>query len=478
MSRLIGAYVCPRGVFGIECRRHSNGLEVLRAFQMPVEIASPAEAVGLLAESLAQAGVRNAEIVLALRGFHVVHHLLAFPPAADSILEPIIDREIRHLEPQIVDPVIAWMRLPPEPVAAGEPSTPPQFLVAAIPREVADAIAGAIRSAGHTLLHLTALSVAYHRLAEELVSPIEATALVAQLPDGPYLGFSLGGVVRLVVEPPVKPDDASSDAAALAEEVELGAMFVRQQFRGAQITRATVVVSDDAYPEVESALGAWLGVPVDRLAVHDLSAGGLAAFGAILDSRSVQSVSLGGRSTRRVEQGPPALKLAAIATLVLAAVVLIWSVAGALSAGAAARALQIARRQIDQESYNISPLRETAGRRKLIANAVAVMQVVARERAVLQRGLAAVASAVPASVRLDSVSIERVGSGWNAWMGGTVRGQTSGDAVQRLNDFYRALPRGAPIDSLTLQQLVYADSAGGSLVHFQLTFGLPSRKAN
>jgi Tfp pilus assembly protein PilN len=478
MSRLIGAYVCPRGVFGIECRHHRSGLEVLGAFQTPVRISSAAEGASLLANSLAQAGIRNAEIVVALRGFDVVHHLLAFPSAADNILKPNIEREIRNLEPQLVDPVVAWLRLPPEPVAAGEPATPPQFLVAAIPRGVADAVAGAISSAGHSLLHLTALSVACHRLAEEFVSPTEATALVAQLPDGPYLGFTVGGVVRFVVEPSVKPDDASSEAAALGEEVELGAMFVRQQFHGAQIARATVVVSDDAYPEVESAIGAWLGVPVSRLAVRNLSAGALAAFGAILDSRSAQCVSLGGRITRRVEREPPVLQIAAIATLALAAMVLIWAVAGALSAGTAARALRIARQQIDRESHDITPLREIAGRRKLVADAVAMMQEVASERKELQRGLAAIFSAVPASVQLDSVSIERVGNGWSAWMAGTVRGQTSDDADRRLNDFYRALPRAVPSDSLTPQQFVHADSAGVSSVRFQLTFELPSRKAN
>lgn len=478
MSQVVGAYVCPRGVFGVECRRRSSGLEVLRSFDVPVQIASATEGAGHLNRVLAQAGIRRAEIALAVRGFDVVHHLLAFPPAADSILASIVDREIRRLEPQIVDPVIAWLRLTPEAAADGDPATQPQLLVAAIPREVADAFAGAIRSAGHSLLHLTALPVAYHRLAEEFVSPTEAMALVAQLPDGPYLGFSLAGAVRLVIEPPLRPEDALPDAAALAEEVELGAMFVRQQFRGAQIARATVVVQDDAYAEVEAALGARLGVPVGRLAVHNLSAGALAGFGAILDSRASQSASLAGRTGRRAEQGAPALKLAATVTIVLAALVGLWALSGALNAGNAARALQIARRQIDQEAYGITPLRETAGRRKLIADAVATMQVVARDRAALQRGLTSLASSVPGPVRLDSILIERGVDGWNATMGGTVLGQTNGQAVQALNDFYRDLPRNAQIQSLALQQLVYADTIGGALVHFQVSFGLPGRKTN
>ncbi len=81
-------------------------------------------------------------------------------------------------------------------------------------------------------------------------------------------------------------------------------------------------------------------------------------------------------------------------------------------------------------------------------------------------------------MRIDSIRVEREGDGWTAQIGGTVLGVTSGLAVQALADFYRDLPRRSNISSLTLKQMFYADTTGGLLVHFQISFGLPGRKSD
>lgn len=476
MSHLVGAYVCPRGVFGVECRRRRKGMEVVGTFSTLSPVNSPESAGRLLVQALADAGIKRAEVAVALRGFDVVHHVLSLPPAPDAVIEPIVERELRRLEPQMVEPIVAWTRLPAETVDPGEPPPQPQVLAAAMSREVSVALATGVRAGGHTLTHLTALPVAFHRIADEFLSSPEPTVLLAALPDGPYLGFSVAGAVRLVVEPPVPAGDPLPDATALAEEAELGAVFVRQQFRGAQISRAVIAASPESYADLEAALGARLGVVVSRLPVGELGAEEFAAFGALLDADAARPISLGGGTERRAESVAPGLRLAATVTVALAALAGVLAGVEGYRARSTAQALQVARRQIDQESFGFAPVRETAERRKLVRDAVSIIQLAAREREAIQRGLASVASAVPSGVHLDSIVFERGVDRWQALIGGTVVGRTSGQAVETLNDFYRELPRRSPVDSLALKELSYADTAGGASVHFQMAFGLRGRK--
>lgn len=476
MSRVVGVYVCQRGVFGVECQHHSDGLEVLRSFDVHGRIESAGDAARQLGQTLAQNGIKRADVILAVRGFHAGHHVLSFPPAADGVLDAIVEREVRRLEPEMPDPVVSWTRLPVEEGPDGQQSGQADLLVAALPRHVATEFAAAIQAAGHSLTHLTVLSVAMHRLAEEFIPDDDTAALVAQLPDGPFIGYSVGGAIRLAVEPPVPDEEALPDAAAVADEAELGAVFVRQQFRGAQVARVAVVASDEGSPELETALSERLSVEITRVPLAGLSPGAVAAFGAVLDARSPHPVALAGRTVERRSGGSaPTLQLAAIATLAAAAVVGVWAVSEAVSARSASEALREARRRIEFESSNFAPARETAGRRKLFRDALAALRVTQEDRAALQRGLNAIADAVPGSVSLDSIVLASGSSGWQATMGGSVAGPSSGLAVQSLSGFYRDLARLAPVESLSLKQLSYADTTGQSLVRFEIMFGVLGR---
>jgi hypothetical protein len=478
VSRLVGVYVCPRGVFGVEVRRRSAGLEVVRSFDVHGRIESVQEAVGQLARALASNGIKRAEIALALRGFGATHHVLAFPRATDAVLDAIVGREVARLEPEITDAVVGWTRLPPDAGAEAE-GAQSDVLAAAVARDVAVEFTDEIERAGHKLSHLTVLPAAMDRLVEEFVQAGDTAALVAQLPDGLYIGYAMSGAIRLAIEPPVRAEETLPDAAALAEEVDLGSVFVRQQFRGATVTRASVIASDESYTDIEAALGARLSVPVERLTLPRLSPGGIAAFGALLDARSAQPVTLAGRIVdRRASPSSPALQLAITATLVVAAILGIWTVSTALLARSAATALADARRRIDMESSRFAPARETAERRKLVRDAVAVLQVADRDRSELQRALATIASSVSPSVRLDSILMERGPAGWVATMGGSVVGSSNGGAVQTLSSFYRDLPRLAAVESLALKKLTYSDTVGAALVHFEISFGVHTKARN
>lgn len=475
MSNVVGAYICPRGVFVVECRHRRTGVEVLRTTEAFARLESPQEASTQLVRALAQLGLKRARVAVVVRGFGAVHHILSLPPAVDAVLGSVVDREIRRLEPDLAAPRTAWVRLAAESTLELDQ---PQVLAGAMSGDVLEAFTGPIEAAGHVVEHVTLLPAAMHRLAAEFTAADVTTALIAQLPDGPYLGFTLGGAVRLVIEPPVRPEDPLPDAPAIAEELELGIVFVRQQFRGAQVGRAALICSTDSASDLESAIGARLELPMNRIAVQQLGPGAVAAFGAVLDARAPGALALTGR-VRPVEASvSPALQVLASATAAVAGLVGIWALTTAWQSRSNASELGTLRARIEQESRSIAPAQETAEHRKLVRDALAAIRAVSGDRDALLRGLTSIATGVAGPVRIDSIRVERRGDGWNAEIGGTVLGVTSGHAVQALADFYRELPRRSEISSLTLKQMYYADTTGGLLVHFQLSFGLPGRRAN
>jgi len=339
--------------------------------------------------------------------------------------------------------------------------------------------ARAAADAGHTLAHLTDLSVTMHRLADEFVPKSSPAAIVAQLPDGAYIGFSVDGAIRFAVEPPVQPEETLPDAVAISEEAELGMVFVRQQFRGAQVAQASVVASNESFPELESVLGARLDVTITRLPLAGLSPGGVAAFGALLDARSRHPVSVGGRALERrsTRSGSPT-QLLAFAMLAIALIVGIWAFGEALSARNTGLALVDVQHRVQRESSQLAPALETAARRKLARDITAASADAHADRMALLRGIASIAGAVPAAVALDSIVLDNAASSWRATLGGTVRGRTSAAAVQSLSAFHTSLSRLAPVESLSLKELSYADTVGQSVVRFQIAFRVVTKGRN
>lgn len=473
----IGAYVCPEGIFAVECRRSAGGLQIERTFDVPSRIETASDAADQLLRVLGAAGIDKADVSVALRGFGVVHHVLQLPAAKPELLTPIVEREVRRLEPQLGDATVAWSTLGTSAQAAAADAGSAQ-LAAAVPRETVQAFEQRLGATRYRLAHVTAVPAAMVRIAEEFDTPDDVLALITSLPDGVFLGFFLGGALRLVVEPPSTPD-APHDAAALAEEAELGAIFVRQQFRGARVDRATVVGRADALDDAESTLGARLGVPVRRLALRDLSSAAHVALGAVLDCHSETPLSLGGASRNREQQRKAgALRSASLAAGMAALLIGTWTVLGAVQARQATRDLSVARLRVQQDSFGLAGLESTARERKLIRDATAALRLAALDRTALQETIANLAFAISPGIRLDSLSMMRTDQGWAVVLGGVAPGTTSAHAVQALHDFYQELPRRVSMKGLSLDRLAYVDSTpGGAMaVRFELSFATPAGK--
>lgn len=480
MSRLIGAYVCPRGVFAVEVRPRRGGLEVVSAFELAGALHSAAEAAHHMTRALESNGISDAEVAIVARGFELGHHTLSLPPAREDMLAPIIDREVRRLEPQLTDPVVGWMPIPDEEQGSAEPAAQRQFLVAAVPRSAVAAFDAEFARQGHALLHFTALSAVFQRLMEDFDQKQATTALLTPLPDGLFLGLFLSGGLRIAIEPPLQDQDAP-DGAAMAEEAELGATYVRQQFRGAQLERAVIAGPSMLWPDTESLLIERVGIPVERLDLNGLSAASLAALGAVLDARSAAPLSLGGRvANRRERQAQATARQTSYAAVAAAIVVGAWALFQALDARRADTELRQSRVRLDQLSASVGPLRQTADQRRLVRDANTLVRLSADDRALLQDALVAISGGILGPIRLDSLSLDRASSGWIVGLAGNAVGSTSGGAVQALHDFYRDLPRRLLVEELALGQMAYVDTSdaqgGGARVSFQLSFVIPDRK--
>ena len=476
MSPRVGAYVCPRGVSGIEYRVSRAGVEVTNSFDIPARIESERQAMDQLLGALANANIRKADLVVTLRGFGTVHHLLPMPPARDELLAQVVDREMRRLEPGLDEPTTSWLPLPLDPLDVADGPPQRQVLAAAAPRHVVDAMESAIRAAGHKLVHLTVLPAAMQRLHEEFVGDGEPSALVAPLRDGAFLGFFIAGAMRLVVEPPLAPDE-HIDAPALAEETELGAVFVRQQFRGAQLGRVALASPPEVIPDAESVFGERLNVQVARLALHELSPGGLAALGGVIDSRSVAALGLATHQRKGMSERGRALRTASFVSLAVAAAVAAFTVFTAWQARDASNRLQLARARLEQETFGLAPVRQTATQRKLIRDAVALLQLVENDRRALQQSVAAVAEAAVPPVQFARIELRQAPVGWFASIAGAVNGGSTARSVELLHEFYRELPKRLNIEDLALEQLNYGD-ADAHGVQFRVSFVIAGAKGS
>ena len=474
MSNIVGAYVSERGLSIIEARRKSSGLEVIRTEEVPGAIGAPTVAVERLVGALQSMGIRRADVVVVVRGFGVAHHILSLPRAADALVTPIAERELRHLEPGLGDAVVGWLPLPDEATSDEGPSQR-QVLAAGAPRDLVEAFQEKLPRSGYRLAHFTVLPAAVQRLGGEFLASDGAAAMVSPLMDGAFLGFFLSGALRLVVEPPMG-DEREHDVAALAEETELGAMFVRQQFRGAQLSSVVLAVGDGSLPaDAEGTFETRLSVSTRRLE-GALSAGAFAAMGGVIDASSSAPLALAGARRREAPSPRSTFERLSWAAVITAIAAGVFAVFFAYQSRQTAKALADARRKIEQQTGGVNAIQQTTDQRQLISDARAAMVFANKERADLQRTLINTAAAVSPSIRMETLSVGLATDGWTVTIRGTIVAETNGRAVQSLNDFYQSLPQRMTIRDLSLDQLGYGAELGMGAVTFQVSFVVPTLK--
>lgn len=479
-ERTFGALVAHDGVTLVEYHAERTGIRVVEQWNDAGRSASIDEALTRLAALVSHVGARRARVALAIEQFGVVQHLMTLPPAADNVIEPIVKREVQRLF-GVADPVVAFSRGATqerrEPGRADERTAPRQLFVAAAPRATVDAISALGRGAISVEV-ATPVPKAMHSLYDAAGGSHEATAVLLCLESGPHLAFFLEGRLELAIDPPIALEGDRPSVDVILDQVERGAVYFRQQFRGASPTRLLLAARADQVAPLTAEIEKRIGAQVKPLFQGVQSPEAVIAMGAVLEARMASPLDLFPHPPTLASRVTSALRGAngiAAAAVAAAVIALLWS-GGQMARLASARGdVESLRTTVANAIPAVAPMREVAQRRADVVKQAGFVRATLAERAVISRTLAQISAVAAQGVSFDSVRVSRAAEGWNAAIQGRARGATASQAVYALDAFLRAVRQQPTVSSATLDTFEYPSTvdstqAGAVVIQFHLSF--------
>jgi len=493
LPRKFGALIDPGRIYVIDYVRKPGGVEIRNHLTLARGVRNIEEAADAIVELVrSAAGPGEAHLTAAIRGFGISYHLLTLPPAGADVLAPIINREMRRLFPDIVDPLIGFAvgghidRRTGRPAAAPAkkglperraPETtgevlPLEILAAAAPSHVVETVAGTLERGGIRLEHLTVVPQAMARLYREVDGSPDPAALAIMLQGSPVIGVFQGGDVRFISEPPPSDEGLSAvDVQTVIDQVGRARMYMRQHFRGADISRIFVAADPADQAHVDAVLNAALNVEVVPLAPAMGPPAAIAALGGVLNAEAGTEMVLYPSPTdllrvdakRRERSWTTA---AAAACLLAVAVAAFMTVTAAKAAGD----LREERTLADAQMARIAPAMGVIGERRANMDRLAAMNAHYAARQQLARVLNGIRLAQPVNVGLTSASLSRVGDGWRVEISGTAVGATGAEVLEGVAEFSRELPVRIPLQGFNLDSFEYAGDAGDMSGNFKVSF--------
>jgi hypothetical protein len=429
--RTFAALIAQHGVTLVEHQRDHGWVRAIEQWTDPRPAASIDEAVARLSALLTRTGARRPRLALVIEQFGVVHHIMTLPRAGDDVVEPIVKRELQRAF-GANDPVVAFTR---GDAPGADPKAPQQVVIAAAPRDTLDALR-ALAPTGARIEIATVVPKAMHSLYELGGASKEPTAVLVCLQSGPHLAFFLDGRLELAIDPPIALEGDRPTVAMILDQVERGAVYFRQQFRGAEATRVLLAARADEYAEIASAIESRITARVKPLFKGSESPEAVVAIGAALEGRHKSPLDLYPHPLtprQRVlahVRGPERYVTAAVAA---AAIAFVWSAMQVVPLLSANRETARLRESMTAAAPAIAPMRQVAQRRAdLVAQANFARDAI-EARGALTRTLSAIAANAPDGISFDTVHVERAGDGWSAVIEGRASGSTTTQAVFSLD---------------------------------------------
>ena len=480
-ERTFSAFVERNGMTLIEYTRVRDRIQVVSQAHTSGEFVNPLEAAEELGNMLGSQNAVGAKLTLVLRGMGTCYHILVLPPAKEDILRPVVGREMSRLYPDVEDPVVDFVRGPVverrrrERREGGQPPT--ELLAAAISRGALEDFEQGTGTRDIVIQHVTVLPRVMQRLFEEIGSPPEPVAVIILLNGGPIVGFFHENQLRLVVEPPGETADGLRiEPQGVIEQLERGNMYLRQQFRGAQISRLYLSADADAYAAIAQTVEESMGIGVSPFAPDVETPGVLAAIGGVLDSGD-EGLNLAERSALRPDRSEVWTRGLSVASVVLLGLLTWgWALIGVMQVTSARERVESLRSAVAQRAAPIQPLREVAIRRRAHAARVAVISRIADEKAQLAQILRVINIGATSGVRVDRFTMARDDQMWTTSLAGVADAGSSAQALSQVHEFYRDIPRSVGAPDVTLSDLQFADSAkaGTTSLKFQMSFVVPA----
>jgi Tfp pilus assembly protein PilN len=486
--RRFGAFISPRGVYLVEYRRVTSGIELSEHRAITRDLAEIDEAAAALVALVLEAGGAGSSVAATIRGFGVSYRLLVLPPAERSVLAPVVDNEMRRLHPEVVDPVVNFAlggpverrsqqstgdQIPRDRRVAAQAIPPIEVLAATAPTHVIRVLTQALSRHGVTLTHLTIPPQAMARVYAEVNGEGDVSAVAMMLPGGPLIGLFQNGNLRFVTEPPSTVSELSAELQTVMDQVDRGRMYLRQQFRGADIDRVFLATDPDAQQHFNAILATSLNVDVHPLVPTEAPAAAVAALGAVLDAEDETGLSLYPSGSKRREaatrqQHRTAMYVASI----VSGLALAWALFTVFSARPAVESVADARRQSARSLASLEAIRGVVEERRANAARLSAIGALAADRRRLMSQLHGIAATTPPGVQLGRIYLERLEDGWRGEITGTASGFSGAHALRAVDRFENELPRALQTSTVVLADFSQGDDE--TVVSFRITFETPT----
>lgn len=486
--RRFGAFIGPRGVYLVEYRRVTSGIELSEHRAITRDLSDIDEAAAALVALVLEAGGAGSSVAAAIRGFGVSYRLLVLPPAERSVLAPVVDNEMRRLHPEVVEPVVNFALGGPverrSQQSTGDPIThdrrvaaqavpPIEVLAATAPTHVVRVLTQALSRHGITLTHLTIPPQAMARVYAEVNGEGDASAVAMMLPGGPLIGLFQKGNLRFVTEPPSTASELTAELQTVMDQVDRGRMYLRQQFRGADIDRVFLATDPDAQQHFNAILATSLNVDVHPLVPTEAPAAAVAALGAVLDAEDGTGLSLYPSGSKRREAASRRQhRTAMYAAWGVSGIAFAWALFTVFSAQPTVESVADARRQSARSLASLEAIRGVVEERRANAARLSAIDALAADRRRLVNQLQGIAASRPPGVQLGRIHLERLEDGWRGEVTGTASGFSGAHALRAVDRFENELPRALQTSSVVLADFTQGDDE--TVVTFRITFETPT----
>jgi len=488
-SRTFTAIIDQDRVVVVEYRQEKAGFRVIDTRVETRRFSTPEAVADVVIQILGEMSAKRVSLSIVLQHFGSFFHTMLLPAASDDVVRPIILREIQRSF-NITDPVVAFVvpgtsdRREPPREAGG--LSPKQVLVAGAPQPVVAALHARLTKARIHVEGLTVMPEVFRHLYSALDGSTEATAMLVCLANGPHLAFFVDGSLELAIDPPLALDgEAPLDTAMIVDQIESGAIFLRQQSRGTVATRLLLSAPAEDYDRLSSTIEARTGMHVAPLGGAVGSPEMVVAMGAVLAARESIRLDLFPRAPtlnariRSATTGPSAIMTVVLAA---AAVAVFWAATQFSGLIRTKRDLVRVQHLVEQGLPAVTEMRQSADGRKRIAGIRSSLAFSVEERRRMGDLLLSLTESPSPGARFDSLSVERVSDGWKTTVFGQAAGASGSAAVSAATGLYHHLQQRSPkLKNLDFQINSYvqtppADSANRTAVDqlfFTITFVAP-----
>jgi len=442
-ARSFAALIDQESVALLEYRSERDGFRLLDTRNRTQRFTSPEAAVDAVVTMLHDMNVKNASISVVLQHFGSFFHTLVLPPADPTTTRQVIQREVQRSF-NIADPAIAYSTgnvVERRDATRAEGQAPNQIFIAGAPRSVVEAIQARFAKARVRVENMTVAPQVFRRLYEVLDGSKEATALLVCLQNGPHVAFFVNGQLELAIEPQLTLEgEAPLDPAMIVDQLERGAIFLRQQARGAVATRLLLASPATDHDKLASTIEARTGMHVSPLGAGIGSPEAVVAMGAVLSSHVADGLDLFPRPPVFDERLKSAMSGSALVTTTLltaAAVAAFWAGMQVLTVNREKASLQDVQSRVERALPALAAARQSAQGRERIVSIRSALRDASLEKTSVAAMMNAVSTGPQSGTQLDSFRITRVVEGLKTTLYAHATAPSGPAAMSAATTFYR-----------------------------------------